>query len=77
MSAPEHARNRATVLEGIGTVEVTTTGIDRGIAHALRLAAVKEGRLLLAVVCEAGLEWLVEHDHDLPAGYELVEEAPA
>jgi hypothetical protein len=75
---PNHARNRLTTIEEFGTIEVTTTGIDRAIMRALRLAAVKDNRLLLAVVCEAALEWLVEHDHELPAGYELVvEEAPA
>jgi hypothetical protein len=59
----------------LGTiVAVTTCSIDKDVHTALRLASVRDNRLMLAIATEAALEWLVAHGHELPEGYELVDE---
>jgi hypothetical protein len=64
---------RTSNVQGLGVVAIVTTNIDREILAAMKVAAAKERRFTISVLCEAALEWLADHDHDLPDGYELVE----
>jgi hypothetical protein len=67
---------RTAVVEGLGVVAITTTNVDKEILAEVRVAAAKERRTTVGVVCEALLEWLSAHGHDLPETYELVDTRP-
>ena len=67
---PDPGRTELGVVAGL-----TSISIDKAVHTALRVASIREGRMMLAIATEAGLEWLVRHGHELPEGYELVDES--